>query len=80
MSIHKSLRSSAGLSRARNVLSRAERVERLTKEGRLKPGDPVVGLPKTKVLKAKKSKKKKKKEEEETAEATSAEETPAPDA
>ncbi|MAG56005.1 MAG: small basic protein [Planctomycetes bacterium] len=73
MSIHKSLRSSSGLTRARNVLSRTERVDRMTKEGTLQPGDSVLGLPKTKVLKAKKSKGKKKKEEgeeEETAETT----------
>ena len=68
MSIHKSLRSSSGLVRARNVLTLAERVERMTKEGTLKPGDPVTGLPKTKVLSTvRKGKKKKKKEEEETA-------------
>lgn len=76
MSIHKSLRSSSGLTRARNVLTRAERVERMTREGRLKPGDSVIGLPKTKVLKAKKVKKKKKVEEDET-EAVATEETPA---
>lgn len=68
MSIHKSLRSSSGLTRARNVLTRAERVERMTKEGTLKPGDPVTGLPKTKVLSTvRKTKKKKKKDDEETA-------------
>ncbi len=76
MSIHKSLRSGSGLTRARNVLTRAERVERMTREGRLKPGDPVIGLPKTKVFKAKKVKKKKKVEED-GAEATTTEETPA---
>jgi len=73
MSIHKSLRSSEGLARARNVLSRAERVERMHKEGSLKPGDPVLGLPKTKVLKGKKAKKKKEEETEgEAAESTDA--------
>jgi len=76
MSIHKSLRSSSGLTRARNVLTRAERVERMTREGRLKPGDSVIGLPKTKVFKAKKVKKKKKVEEDEI-EAAATEETPA---
>ncbi len=65
MSIHKSLRSSSGLARARNVLSRTERVMRMTKEGTLQSGDSVLGLPKTKVLKVKKTKGKKKKEEEE---------------
>ena len=77
MSIHKSLRSASGLTRTRNVLTRAERVERMMREGRLKPGDSVIGLPKTKVLKAKKTKKKKKVEEEETDAAEVTEETPA---
>jgi small basic protein (TIGR04137 family) len=66
MSIHKSLRSGSGLARARNVLTRAERVARLSKEGRLKPGDLVIGLPKTKIIKGlKKGKTKKKKKEDE---------------
>lgn len=66
MSIHKSLRSGSGLGRTRNVLTRSERVERLTKDGRLKPGDPVIGLPKTKVpsMKRGKGKVKKKKDDE----------------
>ena len=73
MSIHKSLRSAQGLARARNVLTRAERIERMTKEGSFKPGDPVLGLPKTKVVKAKKGKKKKKEEETTEADAPEAE-------
>lgn len=77
MSIHKSLRSSSGLTRARNVLTRAERVERMMREGRLKAGDSVIGLPKTKVVKVKKAKKKKKVEEEETAAVEVVEEAPA---
>lgn len=66
MSIHKSLKSGSGLGRTRNVLTRAERVEKLQKEGVMKPGDPVVGLPKTKVASMKRGKgpvKKKEKEE-----------------
>ena len=66
MSIHKSLRSGSGLKRTRNVLTRAERMKILLKEGRIKEGDPMLGLPKTKVIKVKpKGKKKKKKEDEE---------------
>ena len=73
MSIHKSLRSGQGLTRARNVLTRAERVERMTKEGQFQPGDSVLGLPKTKVLKPKKGKKKKKEAETTDADAPEAE-------
>jgi small basic protein (TIGR04137 family) len=46
MSIHKSLRQKDTLVRARSVLSRWERLEKLKDIGRWKDGDPVVGLPK----------------------------------
>lgn len=67
MSIHKSLKTGGGLTRTRNVLSRAERVEKLSREGRYKAGDPVTGLPKTKIMSLKRGKgaAKKKKEEKE---------------
>lgn len=68
MSVHKSLRAAAGLVRARNVYTRAERVAILKRDGRLQEGDPVLGLPKTRVqklMKRGKAKKKKKEEEEE---------------
>lgn len=63
MSVHKSLRSSLGLVRARNVLTRAERMVILKREGRLAEGASLLGLPKTKVLKAKPKGKKKKDED-----------------
>jgi len=46
MSIHKSLRQKDTLVRARSVLSRWERLEKLKDQGRWKDGDAVLGLPK----------------------------------
>lgn len=73
MSVHKSLRQGAGATSNRSVLTRSERVAVLTKVGRLKAGDKVVGLPKVRVEKTvKKAKAKKKEEGTETAAATPA--------
>ncbi len=44
MSIDRSLKIRGSLSRHRNVLSRAERIEKLTEEERWQEGDPVTGL------------------------------------
>ncbi len=63
MSVHKSLRSSAGDSRNRSVLTRAERIAVMQKAGKHKPGDRVTGLPKTRVDKMKAKGKKKEKAE-----------------
>jgi small basic protein (TIGR04137 family) len=61
MSVHKSLVINTALSRARNVFSRAERLEKLLETGKWKEGDSVYGLPKlktrAKVRKVKKEKK-----------------------
>ncbi|MFC1781594.1 small basic protein [Planctomycetota bacterium] len=46
MSIDPSLKIKGALSRHRNVLTRAERIERLKEEERWAEGDPVIGLPK----------------------------------
>ncbi|MCH8217989.1 MAG: small basic protein [Planctomycetes bacterium] len=46
MSIDRSLKVRGALSRHRNVLSRAERIERLKEEERWSEGDSVMGLPK----------------------------------
>lgn len=46
MSIDRSLKSKGALSRHRNVLSRAERIEQLINEDRWEEGDAVTGLPK----------------------------------
>lgn len=76
MTMDKSLRVRLGLVRARSVLSRAERIERLKASDRWKEGDCPTGLPKVRVYKlALKKKKKKAKEEEEGAEGAAA--TPA---
>lgn len=66
MSLHKSLVSGNRMERTRSVLTRAERIERLTEEGRFIEGEtPVFGLPKVRTIV--KAKKKKKKDEEEVA-------------
>jgi small basic protein (TIGR04137 family) len=74
MTMDKSLRMRAGLTRARSVLSRAERIERLKASDRWKEGDDPLGLPKVRVYKLalKKKKKKVKEGEEEGAEAGAA--------
>jgi small basic protein (TIGR04137 family) len=46
MSIDRTLKIKDALSRHRNVLSRAERIEQLKEEERWKQGDSVIGLPK----------------------------------
>ena len=65
MSIHKSLKTKGKLVRARNVYTRAERLSILERERRWEEGDPVLGFPKTKVVKMKKGGKKKKKKKKE---------------
>ncbi|MDR2168520.1 MAG: small basic protein [Planctomycetaceae bacterium] len=68
MTIDKSLRTRKGIVRARNVLTRAERLERLTQQDRWKEEDGVFGLAKVRVYRVVVKKKKKKKGEEEGAE------------
>src|SRR5262245_9986891 len=66
MVVDKSLVSRVTMTRSRNVYTRAERLEILKKEGRLKFDQQVLGLPKTKVervLKRAKVAKEKKAEE-----------------
>jgi small basic protein (TIGR04137 family) len=74
MSMDKSLRVRAGMTRARSVLTRDERIQRLKDVERWKEGDSPFGLPKVRVYKlAIKQKKKKAKEEgEEGAEGAAA--------
>jgi small basic protein (TIGR04137 family) len=82
MSIDKSLRRKDSLQRARNVLTRGERILQLQDEERWKEGRSPFGLPKVKVVKIKKAKKAAKEEEKPAAEgaeaaAAAAAETPA---
>ena len=73
MTMDKSLRVRAGMLRARNVLTRDERILRLREVERWQEGDTPLGLPKVRVFKiALKQKKKKKKEDEEGAEGAAA--------
>ena len=48
MSRHPSLKVSGKIRKKRNVLKRFERIDSLSKDGRWKEGDKVLGLPKTK--------------------------------
>ena len=75
MSIDKSLRRKNQLVRARNVLTRGERIKVLQDEERWKEGRSPFGLPKVRVIKMAKKAKKVKEEEkpaEEGAEAAAA--------
>jgi small basic protein (TIGR04137 family) len=67
MSIDKSLRRKNSLERARNVLTRGERIKVLKDEERWPDGRSPYGLPKVKVIKVVVKKAKKAKEEEKPA-------------
>lgn len=69
MSIHKSLKLSAGMQRARSVLTRYERMLKLQDDGRWEDGQSVFGLPKVRNVVIRVGKKKKKKEKEEDGDA-----------
>lgn len=51
MSIHGSFVSKGGMSKHRNVLTRAERIERLKAEGRWSPEKGITNLPKVRNIK-----------------------------
>jgi small basic protein (TIGR04137 family) len=68
MSIDKSLRRKNSLQRARNVLTRGERIKTMQNEERWQDGRSPFGLPKVKVVKIVVKKAKKAKEEEKPAE------------
>ena len=75
MSIDKSLRLSSRMRRHRNVLTRIERIERLTEEERWNDGDSVFGLPKVRIARARARGKAPKQEEAEAVLGTAAEGT-----
>lgn len=77
MTIDKSLKVKVGSIRARNVLTRGERIARLKEAERWKEGDSVIGLPKVRVFKLSLKKKKKAKAGEEGAAAAGGAATPA---
>ena len=72
MTVDKSLRTRKGIVRARNVLTRAERIERLQQQDRWTEEDGPCGLPKVRVYRVVVKKKKKKKGEEEGADTATA--------
>jgi len=65
MTIDKSLKIKAGSVKSRNVLTRAERLEKLVEMDRWSEGDSAYGIPKVRVQKISLKKKKKVKKEEE---------------
>jgi small basic protein (TIGR04137 family) len=67
MTMDNSLKVKAGAIRARNVLTRAERVARLRQMDRFDEDASVVGMPKVRVVKVSLKKKKKVKKAEEDA-------------
>lgn len=75
MTIDKSLQRKGRLVRARNVLKRSERIERLKFEDRWDEGRSPLGLPKVRVIKTVVGKKKKKKSKEEEEDEEQKEET-----
>jgi small basic protein (TIGR04137 family) len=77
MTMDKSLRTRAGMIRARNVLTRDERIQRLRAADRWQEGDSPFGLAKVRVYKLAVKKKKKKKKEGEEGEGEVAEAAPA---
>jgi small basic protein (TIGR04137 family) len=77
MTMDKSLKVRLGLTRARSVLTRAERIQRLKAADRWQEGDDPFGLPKVRVFKLTMKKKKKKKEGEEGAEGAAGTAAPA---
>ncbi|MEL7496178.1 MAG: small basic protein [Planctomycetota bacterium] len=64
MTIDKSLKIKAGSAKTRNVLTRAERLEKLRKDDRWNEGDNAYGLPKVRVVKISMKKKKKVKKQD----------------
>ena len=72
MTIDKSLRTRKGIVRSRNVLTRAERIEKLMQQDRWTEENGPFSLPKVRVYKVVVKKKKKKKGEEEGGDATAA--------
>jgi small basic protein (TIGR04137 family) len=72
VSVDKTLKIKLGLSRSRNVLTRAERIAQLKEEDRFASGRSPLGLPKVRVAKNVAGKKKKKTAEETAAAAGAA--------
>ena len=66
MSIDKSLKGGGRLARSRNVLKRAERIEKLKEQDRWVEDQSPYGLPKVRVLKIVSGKKKKKKKDDDS--------------
>ena len=64
MGLHPSLKRAEKLGGSRSVMKRTERIKWLKKKGKWNENDPVLGLPKIKIIKLKALKKEKAKEAE----------------
>ena len=71
MTLDKSLKVKAGAIKQRNVLTRAERLQKLQEADRWQEGDGILGLPKVRVQKLSLKKKKKVKKAEDSDDAAS---------
>ena len=71
MTLDKSLKVKAGAIKQRNVLTRAERLQKLQESDRWQEGDGILGLPKVRVQKLSLKKKKKVKKAEDSDDASS---------
>ena len=67
MSIDSTLKRTGRLVRARNVLTREERIEKLREQERFSDGSSPMGLPKVRIVKTVVGKKKKKEKKEDEA-------------
>lgn len=67
MGLHPSLKKGKELGGSRSVMKRTERIKWLKEKGKWEDGDPVLGLPKIKIVKLKALKKEKAKDTEEGA-------------
>ena len=68
MTMDRSLKVQAGAIKSRNVLTRAERVERMKELDKFNEESSIIGMPKTRVLKVSLKKKKKVKKADEVEE------------
>lgn len=70
MSLHLSLKRAGNLGAGRSVMTRTERIKWLLERDKWNENDPVLGLPKIKIIKLKSIKKEKSKEEEQETQET----------
>ena len=77
MGLHPSLKRAKKIGAGRSVMKRTERIKWLIEKGKWTEADPVLGLPKIKIVKLKAIKKEKPKEESEEGKPEETEQKPA---